>query len=158
MAGQFRFSELRPSVRRGVVSLATLALMTGGVIILASSPASASSTTDTIWVNNDPNNTTVPLPDGTPDVVNPLSTTITTACGAVASAVPVGGISYSTGYQVMVCTSTFPKPSGLYVGTQNAGVVVLPSYFGPSCGVAAYVYPGSGSTTYVGIAPPGSTC
>jgi hypothetical protein len=146
---------------RGVLSVATVALTCGAAIILGSSPVSAASSTDTVFVFNYPTLSTAPLPAGTPDGATPLVSTLSSACQAVASTgLPEEVVTLSDG-EVLGCIEPFFKPTGLFVaGTPNVGIwLPYRNVGGPPCGVAVYVFPVSGGNTdQAGISEPGMLC
>jgi len=130
--------------------------MTGGAVIVYSSPAAAAtSTTDSVYVADYPTNINEPLPTGTPDVVTPLTTAIQDVCN------PVGGLlppPVTLNVQAGACFTVYPYPGGeppfIVANAGNAGVALF-----PGCGVAAFAYPNAeGSTAAVGLAPPGNDC
>lgn len=160
MVGRARWGGLRRTLLRGAVSAATIAFVGGGAVLLGAPPASAASSTDSVYVYDYPTNVQEPLPAGTPDVVTPLVSALVTACDSL------GG----TGYQVAQSTQGLvllcyvgPRAVGLTVvgvGPAGPGVFLPYGAFGqPGCGVAV-AFPGgsNGSTSLIGLAPPGATC
>ena len=77
-----------------------LLLTGGGSILLGSTPASAASSTDTVYIYSGASSTHLPLPAGTPDVATPLTTALTNVCQ-----LPLPGYSIAnlTAGQVLLC-------------------------------------------------------
>ncbi|HZU80790.1 MAG TPA: hypothetical protein VE991_12810, partial [Acidimicrobiales bacterium] len=140
---------------------AALVIAGATAAILDAAPASAATSSDSIYVFDDPTNISEPLPAGTPDVVIPLMTALSTGCAAIDQAVPTYEVLVLSGGEVNICNETFPRPTGFVVaGVSPVGLWMPAGGWGtPGCGVAVYEFPGpSGSTIMAGIAPPGATC
>jgi hypothetical protein len=136
-----------------------LLLAVGGTILFSSAPASAASSTDSVYVNDYPTNLVEPLPAGIPDVVTPLVNAVTDICQLP---LPTYDVPELTLGQVFVCYSPYDIPVNetIVAGTPNVGVV-QPDGFGPppGCGLALYDFPvKGGDTADVGLAPPGADC
>jgi hypothetical protein len=173
MAERCQAGILHTALRRGAALLAGLVIAGGGAIVFNSSPASAATTTDSIYVYNYPTETVTPLPAGTPDLATELENALVAGCESVDQSllIPVSelvgglGVPYSVLQilqgqgAVLVCATPYPHPAGLFVvGTGSVGVLVPNGgpFNNSECGVAVYDFPGAhGTTTFVGLAPPG---
>ena len=135
--------------RRGVQVAVPLFLSFGGAIVFNSTPASAATTsTDSIIFANGSSETVVPLPAGTPDVVTPAATAVSSLCSGP-------GIATST---IAVCgTEEFGPAAGTVVvaAVGSAGVAVPTSFGG---GLTNCIVATSGGSTAIALAPPGPPC
>ena len=132
-------------------------LATGGVLAFTSSPASAASSSDSVYVYDYPTVVNEPLPAGTPDVATPLTNALTEICQLP---LPSSQLAQLSAGEVLVCFSPQFGNDLFVAGTGNVGVV-MPAPYGTTgyCGVALYVFPvNGGNTASVGIAPPGTPC
>lgn len=133
-------------------------LAAGGALVFTASPASAaSSSTDSLYVEDYPTSLVEPLPAGTPDVATPLTTALTDVCQLP---VPSSQLAQLTAGEVLVCFVPEVGPNEIIVaGTENVGILMPDGGTTLYCGVALYVFPVSGgNTATVGIEPPPGTC
>ena len=139
-------------LRRCAQAAIPLLLAVGGTILFSSAPASAASSTDSVYVNDYPTNLVEPLPTGTPDVVTPLTTALTDVCQLPLPSYNLAQLSLG---EVLVCFQPIQGNEIIVAGTPNVGIV-MPT-FGIGCGVAIYDFPvKGGDTADVGVAPPGA--
>ena len=131
-AGRFRLCHFPRVVVRGTLLVATLAIASGMAVTLRSSPASAASPTDTIYVYDGSGPLAdQPLPAGTPDIVTPLGSELFSVCGSADE------VSSEQGYYGVagLCVPLVPV-SGLdevdVVNAGVAGIFVASSSFGGS--------------------------
>lgn len=159
--GHFSLGKVRWLVRRGVAAGATVLLAGAGAVIFSSMPASAAPSTDSVYVYVYPTNIVEPLPAGTPDVATTLASVLTQSCGIIGPAASTYELAVLTGGEVIVCQNEVPKPVVFIVTQVGPLGLALPHGFGssPGCGVEVFEFPGAdGSTTAIGLAPPGATC
>jgi hypothetical protein len=144
MAARVRSGRFRGLARRVLVPAATLAIAGGGAIF-SSSPASAATSTDTIYVVNGSTTQLISLPAGTPDVVSPLDTAVTSTCFPVVAsllnaAVPFSVIQSLQQAQIDICYVSPAHSEGInVVNVGNAGLFEANGFPpNPPCGLFVY--------------------
>lgn len=135
--------------RRGVQVALPLFLSFGGAIVFVPTPASAATTsTDSIIIFNGSSQTIEPLPAGTPDVVTPVATTLSTLCSGP-------GIGTGT---IAACGTVQYGPTVNTVVILAVGSVGVyePTTFGG--GATDCILVATSGSSAIGLAPPGPPC
>lgn len=135
--------------KRGMQVALPLILSSGVAVMFTSTPASAATTsTDSIIIFNGSSQTVEPLPAGTPDVVTPLATTVSSICS---------GPGVGTGTIAACGTEQFGPAAGTVVIVAVGSVAVFePTTFGG--GVTNCIVVATSDSSAIGLAPPGPLC
>ena len=139
----------RRLARRGVQVALPLSLSLVATATFTSTPVSAATTsTDSIIIFNGSSQTVEPLPAGTPDIVTPVATTVSTLCS---------GPGIGTGTVAACGTSQFGPAAGTVIVVAVGSVAVFePTSFGG--GTTNCIVVATSNSTAIGLSPPGPTC